>query len=93
VVIPQNVKKSKNHCTLNCGGHFYSWTGTSTKRCAFPGLGFTTRGRFEEGRMGRAVLFEDLKGEKEAASNVPKKNGTVVGNRGLLEGGAGKEGF
>ncbi len=56
-------------------------------------LGFTTRGRFEEGRVKRAVLFEDLKGEKEAASNVPKKNCTGVGNRGLLEGGAVKEGF
>ncbi len=43
--------------------------------------------------MGRSVLFEDLKGEKEEASNVPKKNGIVVENRGLMEGGAVKKGF
>jgi hypothetical protein len=43
--------------------------------------------------VGRSVLFEDLKGEKEEASNVPKKNGIVVENRGLMEGGAVKKGF
>jgi hypothetical protein len=46
--------------------------------CLSRGLGFTARGRFEEGRAGRSVLFEDLKGEKEAASNIPKENGFVV---------------